>query len=635
MCPKATFRGAVVALAVLLLASASRVALAQDGRADWRHIGNSAIDLALPSAATGPVDRVWYSADGAALFARTRSGRTFQTTDFEKWIPAQPSIVPPVDSDPAAANSPEPGARVRLSGARMYSFARNAFRSDDNGASWLNLTAYKGSSILGSPLADFAVSPSNPDEISAANAAGVWRSVDAGLTWMGLNTSLPNLPVRRLFGIPDGTRGVRIGLALDGAPELEWSPGEKTAWRVADSAESDRDNQLKQFASQALNTRITAVASSGDAVYAGSADGRLWVSLDKGVTWSANWATYESGPVEAFFVDPKDTRSAVAVFGAHPQPLSPGVPPVHVMRTMNAGVFWDSTTANLPDVAVHGVTADQASRAIYIATDTGVFYSTLDSTGRPGSWSPIGEGLPNAVAMDVKLDAAANQLYIALDGYGVYAAVAPHRFRDPRVVNAADYSGRAAAPGSLLSVLGARVTSARAGETSAPVLATDASGTQIQVPFDAQGQSLSLALESSRGRVLTGFPLRNVSPAIFIDPDGTPMLLDGDSGVMLDASNPARSGSRIQILATGLGRVNPDWPTGTPGPAADAPRVVAPMRAYLDQTPIDVSRAVLAPYVGFYLIEIQLPRIVNAGPAELYIEAEGQPSNRVRLYIQP
>ena len=55
-----------------------------------------------------------------------------------------------------------------------------------------------------------------------------------------------------------------------------------------------------------------------------------------------------------------------------------------------------------------------------------------------------------------------------------------------------------------------------------------------------------------------------------------------------------------------------------------------------DREPIEVSRAVLAPgYVGFYLIEIQLPRIVNAGPAELYIEAEGQPSNRVRLYIEP
>jgi len=40
----------------------------------------------------------------------------------------------------------------------------------------------------------------------------------------------------------------------------------------------------------------------------------------------------------------------------------------------------------------------------------------------------------------VKLDPAGNQLYVALDGYGVYAAPAPHRFRDVRVVNAADWS---------------------------------------------------------------------------------------------------------------------------------------------------------------------------------------------------
>jgi uncharacterized protein (TIGR03437 family) len=143
-------------------------------------------------------------------------------------------------------------------------------------------------------------------------------------------------------------------------------------------------------------------------------------------------------------------------------------------------------------------------------------------------------------------------------------------------------------------------------------------------------------LESPAGRLLRSFPLRNVSPAIFIDPDGAPMVLDGDSGVMLDAMKPARSGSRVQVLATGLGRVDPDWPTGTPAPLADSPRVIAPVRAYLDRTVVEVSRAVLAPgYVGFYLIEIQLPRIVNAGPAELYIEAEGQPSNRVRLYIEP
>jgi uncharacterized protein (TIGR03437 family) len=45
---------------------------------------------------------------------------------------------------------------------------------------------------------------------------------------------------------------------------------------------------------------------------------------------------------------------------------------------------------------------------------------------------------------------------------------------------------------------------------------------------------------------------------------------------------------------------------------------------------------VLAPgYIGLYLIEIQVPAMVNSGPAELYIESEGHGSNRVRIWIEP
>jgi uncharacterized protein (TIGR03437 family) len=104
---------------------------------------------------------------------------------------------------------------------------------------------------------------------------------------------------------------------------------------------------------------------------------------------------------------------------------------------------------------------------------------------------------------------------------------------------------------------------------------------------------------------------------------------------LLDAGKPARAGLRIQVLATGFGQVKPDWPTGLAAPLKDPPRVVAAVRAYLDGSPVDVTQASLAPgYVGFYLIEIQIPRITNTGPAELVLEAEGQQSNRVRLYVE-
>ena len=131
-------------------------------------------------------------------------------------------------------------------------------------------------------------------------------------------------------------------------------------------------------------------------------------------------------------------------------------------------------------------------------------------------------------------------------------------------------------------------------------------------------------------------PFQAVSPAIFVDRAGAPMLLDADSGMMFDARNTARSGARIQVITTGLGRVSPDWPTGMPAPLQQPPAVRATISAYLDRAPVEVLSATLAPgYVGLYLVEIRLPAIVNAGPAELFLTADGQESNRVRIHIEP
>jgi uncharacterized protein (TIGR03437 family) len=150
------------------------------------------------------------------------------------------------------------------------------------------------------------------------------------------------------------------------------------------------------------------------------------------------------------------------------------------------------------------------------------------------------------------------------------------------------------------------------------------------------GPSVGLALDAASGSVSLGLAVQAASPAIFLDRDGAPMLLDADSGLMLDAGNTAHSNARIQILATGLGRVKPGWPTGLAAPLENPPAVAATVKAYLERAPVEVTRAILAPgYVGLYLIELQLPAIVNAGPAELYIAADGQESNRVRVYLQP
>ncbi len=635
MCRIDTIRPVRLLLVISALAAAPAMGQvpAEVARPEWRKIGGTSVDLMLAAPATGPVDEVWFGPEGRTLYARTRSGRVFETADFENWSPA---AAPSARTDSSVAITaerlPAPNAVLRGTPSdpgRLYALGAHLYVSEDGGRSWTNLTAYRDQSVIGPGQHDLAVSPLDANQLVVANEFGVWRSVDGGLSWTGLNRFLPNLSVHRILATPANGRGVEVAINGIGAAELV--PGNRAAaspWQVVADPRIDQDLQARRAYSTQLGAEITATAAEGDLAYAGSADGRIWVSLDRGRTWNLSRAA-ASGPIESFFVDAQAPRVALAAVGGSG---------AHVLRTIDTGGFWDDLSANLPDVPARGVVGDRAAGAVYVATDRGVYWAHQDLEGasQAAQWSLISGNLPAARATAVALDPTGSQLYIALEGYGVYASAAPHRGGALRIVNAADFSSRPAAPGSLVSVLGIPILRARAGDLEFPILASSSSGTQIQVPFSVSGPSVPLALDAASGRVSVGLAVQPASPAIFVDRDGAPMLLDADTGMMLDAANTARSNARIQVLATGLGRVRPDWPTGLAAPLENPPAVVAPVKAYVDRALVDVTRATLAPgYIGLYIIELQLPNLVNAGPAELYITAGGQESNRVRIYLEP
>jgi uncharacterized protein (TIGR03437 family) len=615
-----------VSLAGLVLA-VSAVAQAPD----WRRVGNSALDLELAGLATGPVDRVWYSASGDQIWARSLSGKTFVTNDLDHWVAAAPGSPTPPAPEGRTITIPENGAQVRnpaSASPRVYAFGQFVHRSDNSGKNWENLTAFRGLSIIGEGLRDLAVSPTNEDEIVVAGSAGVFRSVDGGRSWSSLNETLPNLPSARIRSLPEGPQGSQIELA--GAMVVEWQPGERQAWRPTFNAKAEDERALRQVWTVDRGVAVTALTRADRYIYTGMADGGIMVSADGGSNWQPEFRSNQgNGAVAAFWVDPADPRVALAVLSAR-----------RVLHTIDGGLSWVDISANLPDVSVRGVTADSAGNAIYVATDQGVFFARTNLNALsvvPVSWSGL-TGLPAVPAADVMLDSNAIQLWVALEGYGLYQTMAPHRIGDPRVITSAGLIARAAAPGTVFSIEGARVNSANAGGLSVPVLATSDTESQIQIPFEMRGDSLALSIDGPAGsRVFPSVPLATTAPAIQLDPrDGAPLLIDADSGVFLDAMHPTRSHTRIQILSTGLGRVVPTWPTGLPAPADTPHTVAASVRAFLDRTPVQVTRAILAPgYIGMYLVEIEVPNIVNYGPAELYIETDGQPSNRVRVYIEP
>jgi len=595
---------------------------------DWRKVGSAAVDLQLAGPATGPVEQVWFAPGGGVLYARASSGTVFETADYQTWTPATGAPEAPPARTAAAARLPEDSARVLAIPNNpnvIFGLGRQLYRSDDGGHGWDNLTAFRSRSVIGDGVNGVAVSPLDPDQLVAANDYGVWRSLDGGLSWASLNQGLPNLPVRRILSTVTGTSGTVVDVENLGTLALAPSA---LRWQPVDA--SLPDQALEELYSIRLRAEISAVGQVGGTVYAGSADGRIWVSLDGGRTFPAPpWQT-GGGRVERIFADPVEPRVALAALsGAGP----------HVLRTTNSGVFWDTLDFNLPNRPAHSVTADRTAGAVYVATDAGVFYGVADlenPSSNAVNWVKVSTRLPAAAAYDVRLDPAGVQLYAALDGYGVYATAAPHRARAPRIVNAADFSSRPAAPGSLLSVVGVRVSRAAGANLEFPVLAAADGESQVQVPFEAVGPSVGLALDTARGSFAFPLVVQPVSPVILVSRDGAPALFDADSDLPLDARNAAHSNGRIKILATGLGKVQPNWPTGIQAPLENPPAVVAPVSVYLDGQPLQVTSATLAPgYIGFYLVEAQLPSITNAGTSELYLNVDGQESNHVQMLLEP
>ncbi|HXE63951.1 MAG TPA: hypothetical protein VN519_10455 [Bryobacteraceae bacterium] len=585
----------------------------------WNHIAGYSVNTGLAGPAGGPVRSVWYIAGGERLEAQAQSGKIFETTDFEHWKLNSTDVVPTPFPQPPAVARPEAGVQL-VSGGRRYSVTRDSLFGSDDGRAWTNLTGFNGQSIIGGGFSALAVSPVNPLDIVASNQSGVWRSLDGGLSWQSLNENLPNLDARVLAA----QRTVVLADALlpgdiPVAPRLASVTAGK--WALADGVPAEAELRTSLAAKYGL--AATAAAQSGNLIYAGTADGRVFTV---GADGTLAPATLEGAAiVSRFWIDPANPQGALAVTGNK------------LYRTTNGGKFWDNITGNLNGGAIHGIAADSTAGVVYAATDNGVYSGrvVLNAADRiPATWTPLQGNLPFASAWDARLNPDGT-LSVLLEGYGVFEAPAPHLAQAPRIVNSADMSDRAAAPGSLISVLGASVKEAASGQNAYKVLLSTDQSSQLQVPFEVTPGALQLTVQRGDGGVwVAPLNVKQASPAIFVDTDGAPMVLDAATGLVIDSGTPIRAGTTIQLLATGLGRVTPEWPSGVPAPVDSPPAVLAPVTAFLDGTPVHVTRATLAPtLIGSYLVELQIPEIVNRGATELRLVVNGEESNRVKLWL--
>ena len=643
------------ALAALVLASTGA---AED--LSWRRLGGSGVAAGLAGPAGGPVQDAWFSANGRTLYASLTGGAVWSSADLGlSWERAADS----------AGDFPAALERARLAdGAAIevrnpyragvtYALGEHLYRSDDGGAEWTNLTAIDGGSLIGRWQSVLAISPTDADVIVVGNSMGLWKSHDAGETWSSLNGRLPNFPDARFLGTTAATapsleaqRLGRLELIRTGAGRT-WRarPGEQFGANSIPPAERTDPSLTASFlpAGYAVSHRVwrdgkpispslTGCASEpgcdghaisafaiGDKLWAGTSNGHIWVSPDGGANWEREWS------------DPWRTAVTSLWAGTGPRAAALAVAGDRVLRSTNGGTSWFDITSDLPTSNWSVVQGHPEASAVYVGGPLGIYFASIDlkQPGPAGTWSAITGDLPGSSVDDLALEPSRGRLYAAVPGFGVYWARAPQVDQALRALSSADLAGRPAAPGSLLTIIGAEALSARADGRPAPIIDATQGRTQLQVPFAVEGDSLRLQLDARDASHVLDLPLAQVSPAVFVV-DGEPLILDAGTGALIGWSRPAKAGGNVLVMMAGLGAVDPPWPAGMPSPNSAAPRPVANVRASLGGVPTAVASMQLAPgYIGMYLVELAIPATVAPGEARLVIEADGRPSNAVGVVI--
>ena len=171
----------------------------------------------------------------------------------------------------------------------------------------------------------------------------------------------------------------------------------------------------------ARNCTISAIGiGGGEAVYTGSLDGLVYVSVDAQVNDNPTWTRARDDalpkrPVAGFAVDRSNYRIAYAAFNGF-NGATPGHPG-HVFRTLDGGATWTDISGDLPDTPVNSIVLDPSyPNTLYTGTDVGPFVSYNGGT----NWAPLGTGFPLVAVDQLELASSLRLLAAGTHGRGAY-----------------------------------------------------------------------------------------------------------------------------------------------------------------------------------------------------------------------
>ncbi len=160
---------------------------------------------------------------------------------------------------------------------------------------------------------------------------------------------------------------------------------------------------------------ITAISVSPvdpNILYAGTDDGNVWRTFNKGDTWTKISDDLPNRWVTSIASHPSDPAIAFVTFSGYRYHSDLA----HVFKTFDNGTNWIDISGNLPDVPVNKILSLSDPEVEVLATDIGVFRSSASQD----NWELLGQGLPNVVVTDLDYYEPTQKLLAATYGRSMF-----------------------------------------------------------------------------------------------------------------------------------------------------------------------------------------------------------------------